>query len=158
MMIESWVKGTFSVIGKEGATEDGPGFAQALWADANAHFAEVAHLAKKDENGALVGIWGAMTDRSRAFLPWEDGFSKGLYLAGVECWDDAEPPEGWVKWTVPGFEYLRVVCDHEGVFPEMIAHLQEHGMTLVGAVHDFTCPRTGTDYMCFPIRRLQRGR
>lgn len=154
MKAEKCTKETFCVIGKEGSTENGPGFVQNLWADANAHFAEVAHLAKKDENGNLVGIWGVMTDFSQTFQPWEDGFSKGLYLAGIECANDAEPPEGWMKWTVPGFEYLRVVCDHEGVFPEMIAYLQEHNMTLAGAVHDFTCPQTGSNYMYFPISRL----
>ena len=57
MKIERAIKNTFSVIGKEGSTEDGHGFIQRLWADANSHFAEVAHLAKKDENGNLVGIW-----------------------------------------------------------------------------------------------------
>ena len=154
MKIESCIKESFSVIGKEGSTKDGPDFVQNLWADANSHFAEVAHLAKKDENRNLIGIWGAMTDFSRTFQPWEDGFSKGLYLAGIECADDAEPPEGWTKCTVPGFEYLCVVCDCDGVFPEMIAHLQEHGMTLSGAVHEFTCPQTGTNYMYFPIRKL----
>lgn len=95
-----------------------------------------------------------MTDFSRSFQPWEDGFSKGLYLAGVECPDDAQSPEGWSKWTVPGFEYLRVVCDHDGIFPETIDYLRAHDMTLSGAVHDFTCPQTGTNYMYFPIRRL----
>ena len=154
MKIESYIKESFSVIGKEGSTEDGAGFVQRLWADANAHFEEVAPLAKKDESGNLVGIWGAMTDFSRSFQPWEDGFSKGLYLAGIECTDDAQPPEGWIKWKVPGFEYFRVACNRDGVFPEMIAYLREHGMTLAGAVHDFTCPRTGTNYMYFPIRRL----
>ena len=154
MKIESCIKESFSVIGKEGSTENGPGFVQNLWADANSHFAEVAHLAKKDENGKLVGIWGAMTDFSRTFQPWEDGFSKGLYLAGVECPDDAQPPEGWSKWTIPCFEYLRVMCDHETVFPEMIDYLRVHDMTLSGAVHDFTCPQTGTNYMYFPIRKL----
>ena len=154
MKIENCIKESFSVIGKEGSSEGGSGFVQGLWVDANAHFAEIAHLAKKDETGNLVGIWGTMTDFSRTFQPWEDGFSKGLYLAGIECADDAEPPEGWTKWTVPGFECLRVVCDHDGVFPEMIAYLQERGMALAGAVHDFTCPQTGTNYMYFPIRKL----
>ena len=154
MKIESCIKESFSVIGKEGSTEDGPGFVQRLWADANAHFAQVAHLAKKDEGGNLVGIWGAMTDFSRTFQPWEDGFSKGLYLAGVECPDDAQPPEGWTKWTVPGFEYLCVVCDHDGIFPEMLAYLQENGIPLAGAVQDFTCPQTGCNYMYFPIKKL----
>lgn len=155
MNMEKCMKEAFAVVGKEGSTEDGPGFVQNLWTDANAHFAEVAHLAKKDENGNLVGIWGAMTDFSRSFLPWEDGFSRGLYLAGVECVDDAQAPEGWVKWNVPGFEYLRVECDHDGVFPEMIDYLRENGILLAGAVHDFTCPQTGKNYMYFPIGRIK---
>ena len=155
MNMEKCMKEAFAVIGKEGSTEDGPGFVQNLWTDANTHFAEVAHLAKKDENGSLVGIWGAMTDFSRSFLPWEDGFSRGLYLAGVECVDDAQAPEGWVKWNVPGFEYLRVECDHDGVFPEMIDYLRENGISLAGAVHDFTCPQTGKNYMYFPIGRIK---
>lgn len=155
MNMEKCMKEAFAVIGKEGSTNDGPGFVQSLWVEANAHFAEVAHLAKKDENGNLVGIWGAMTDFSRSFLPWEDGFSRGLYLAGVECVDDAQAPEGWVKWNVPGFEYLRVECDHDGVFPEMIDYLRENGISLAGAVHDFTCPQTGKNYMYFPIGRIK---
>ncbi len=154
MKIEAIVKESFSMIGKEGSTEDGPGFVQHLWADANSHFVEVAYLAKKDESGNLAGIWGVMTDFSRSFRPWEDEFSKGLYLAGIECADDAVPPEGWTKWTVPGFEYLRVACDHDGLFPEMIAYLQEHDMPLAGAVHDFTCPKTGISYMYFPVKRV----
>lgn len=154
MNIQKCMKESFAVIGKEGSTEDGAGFVQKLWADANSHFEEVARLAKKDENGNLAGIWGAMSDFSRAFHPWEEGFSKGLYLAGVECADDAEAPQGWTKWAVPGYEYLVVACDHDGVFPEMIAYLNENNIPLVGAVHDFTCPRTGKNYMFFPIRKL----
>ena len=69
MKIENSIKDSFSVIGKEGSTEVGPGFVQNLWADANSHFAEVAHLAKKDKNGNFAGIWGVMTDFSRRFSP-----------------------------------------------------------------------------------------
>ena len=154
MKIEKCIKGSICVIGREGSTEDGPDFVQSLWDEANSHFAEVSHLAKRDEAGNLVGIWGAMSDLARSFLPWEDGFSKGLYLAGVECREDAQPPENWVKWVIPGFEYLRVECDHAGVFPEMIAYLQENHIPLAGAVQDFTCPQTGKNYMYFPIRKL----
>lgn len=50
------------MIGKEGSTLEGQGFIQRLWADANAHFAQVQPLAKKDKDGNLVGIWGAMSD------------------------------------------------------------------------------------------------
>lgn len=84
MKVNQVRKESFTVIGKEGSTLDGDGFIQKLWDDANAHFEEVAHLAKKDENGNICGIWGAMSDFSHSFMLWED-FTQGLYLAGVEC-------------------------------------------------------------------------
>ena len=146
-------KESFAVIGKEGSSSDGAGFIQKLWDDANSNFEEVWHLAKKDENGNIVGIWGAMSDFSRSFHPWED-FSKGLYLAGVECNEDAEAPDGWTKWMVPGYEYIYVECENESTFAKTIKYLEENDMPLVGAVHDFVCPQTGKNYMFFPVRKL----
>ena len=154
MKIEKCIKNAFVVIGKEGSTEDGQDFIQNLWTDANSHFNEVQSLAKKDEKGNLVGIWGAMSDCSHSFKPWEDNFSKGLYLAGVECVDDAEAPEGWTKWTIPSFEYIYVETENENTFPEVIRYMEENNITLVGAVHDFTCPESGKNYMFFPIRAI----
>ncbi len=146
-------KETFAVIGKEGSTSDGEGFIQKLWADANSHFSEIAHLAKKDADGGIAGIWGAMSDLSRSFKPWEDGFSKGLYLAGVECMEHAEAPDGWTKWLIPGYEYI-VVENHTGVFEDTIRQLNEDGISLAGAVHDYTDPATGKDFLYFPIKKL----
>ena len=154
MKIEKCSMESFVVIGKEGSTLDGPGFIQRLWEDANSHFDEVQHLAKKDENGNLLGIWGAMSDLSRSFRPWEENFTKGLYLAGVQCEDGAEAPEGWTKWTVPGYEYLYAECEGEDTFVKVLEYMQENGLTLAGAVHDFTCPETGKNYMFFPIGKL----
>lgn len=82
------------------------GFIQRLWNKANGHFAEIKHLAKRAEDGSLVGIWGAMSDRTHSYLPWEDNFSEGLYLAGIECEDEAEAPLGWTKWTIPSSNIL----------------------------------------------------
>lgn len=154
MVIKKCEKESFSVIGKEGSTSDGEGFIQRLWADANAHFNEVAHLAKKDDKGNLLGIWGAMSDPSRSFMPWVDNFSKGLYLAGVEVTNDAQAPQGWVKWTIPGYEYIYVKNEGPNTFSEVIAYLKENQIRLAGAVHDYTCPEEGQGYMFFPIRRL----
>ena len=56
MKIEKCQKESFVVIGKEGATTDGDDFIQKLWDDANSHFGEVAHLAKKDETGNISGM------------------------------------------------------------------------------------------------------
>lgn len=152
--MEKCIKESFSVIGKEGSTTDGKGFVQRLWQEANAHFSEVQGLAKKDEKGMFAGFWGAMSDMSRSFQPWEKNFSMGLYLAGVECIDNAEAPEGWVKWTIPGYEYIYVEVTGSDTFQNVIQHLVQSNTPLVGAVHDFTCPETGKSYMFFPIRRL----
>ena len=153
MKINKCVKESFVVIGKEGSTSDGEIFVQELWDNANFHFEEVKHLAKKDANGNIVGIWGAMSDFSRSFRPWED-FSKGYYLAGVECSDDAEAPNGWTKWTIPGYEYIYVECEGNDTFSMAINYLKGNGIPLAGAVHDFTCPQTGKNYMFFPVRKL----
>lgn len=155
MEINLCVKESFSVIGKEGSTMDGSGFIQRLWEDANSHFQEIEYLAKRDGNGAICGIWGAMSDLSHSFKPWEDNFTKGLYLAGVEAKDGEEAPEGWTVWRIPGYEYLYVKCTEEDIFTKVIAYMQENGLELSGAVHDFICPEeNGQGYMFFPIRRL----
>ena len=154
MKIERCTKAAFAVIGKEGSTSEGQGFIQRLWAEANAHFSEVQPLAKKDENGHLVGIWGAMSDFSRTFQPWEENFSLGLYLAGVECIDDAEAPEGWTKWTIPGYEYIRAEVESENTFSEVLDYLRANHLPVAGAVHDFTCPATGRNFMFFPIGKI----
>ena len=154
MKIEKRTKASFSIIGKEGSTSDGQGFIQKLWEDANAHFSEIQVLAKRDENGNLMGIWGAMSDCSRSFKPWEENFSKGLYLAGVECMDDASAPEGWVKWTIPGYEYLCAEVENGNTFEDMLDYMHANSIALAGAVHDFTCPANGKNYMLFPIKAI----
>ena len=79
MKIEKISKDSFVVIGKEGSTLDGNGFIQRLWQDANTHFDEITDLAKKDESGCLVGVWGAMTDFSRSL-------SLGMISTGGFIW------------------------------------------------------------------------
>ena len=61
MKIETCEKESFVVIGKEGATTDGAGFIQKLWDEANSHFEEIAHLAKKE---ALLGLCQSHFSRS----------------------------------------------------------------------------------------------
>lgn len=153
MEITKCIKESFSIIGKEGSTNDGKDFIQKLWADANSNFAEVSPLAKKDESGNLLGIWGAMSDLSRSFNPWEDNFTKGLYLAGVEVIDNAQAPQGWMKWTIPSYEYIYVKNESQNTFTEVIEYLKENNIKLIGAAHDYTCPEDGQEYIFFPIRR-----
>ena len=152
MGVERIVKQKFTVIGMEGSTKDGEGFIAKLWDAANARFGEIAQLCKRDESGAFVGFWGAMSDFSRGFKPWDD-FASGLYLAGAECMDGAEPPEGWTKWEVPAFEYLRF-AQEAWEFDQAVAHARDNGFSIAGAAHDFTDPKTGKGYIYIPIRKI----
>ena len=121
------------------------------------HFSEIQNLAKKDENGNIVGIWGAMSDSSRSFLPWEDGFTRGLYLAGVQVPPEALPPEGWVKWTLPAFACLQVKVegDYAAAFREGLDELEHRGLSLAGAAQECQRPAEGGQLcLFFPFKRL----
>ena len=74
-----------------------------------------------------------MSDETRSFLPWTDGFSHGLYLAGVECPIDAEVPDGWTKWVVPGYEYLAIENRRADTFSRMVDYFRENGARRRGA-------------------------
>lgn len=143
----------FSVIGIEGSTDDGEGFVRELWKRANARFSEIAPLVRRGVNGAPEGVWGLMSDKTRAFLPWQNGFTEGLYLAGAEVTDDAEPPEGWTKWTSPAYEYVLAPMDAPDAFARAIQALDVQGFSLLGAAYDRTDLETGINWMYFPIRR-----
>lgn len=154
MNVKYCIKESFVVIGKEGSTHEGKGFIQKLWQDANSHFDEIKSLVKRNENGQFVGFWGAMSDLQRTFMPWNH-FKEGLYLAGVECEDDAEAPVGWTKWIIPGYEFLYVQYEDENTFSQTMEYMQKKNIPLVGAAQDFTCPQTGENYIFFPIRMLE---
>ena len=83
----------------------------------------------------------------KASSPW-------LYLAGVECPIDAEVPDGWTKWVVPGYEYLAIENRRADTFSRMVDYFRENGLKLVGAVQEFTDPKTQQEYLYFPIRAL----
>lgn len=60
---------------------------------------------------------------------------------------------GGPNGVIPGYEYI-VVENHNGAFEDTIRQMDEEGISLVGAVHDYTNPATGKDYMYFPIRKV----
>ena len=154
MEFERIEKPAFSVIGKLGSTDEGSGFITKLWDKANAGFNEIKHLVLFDESGKPMGIYGAMSDMGMNFEPWENNFSKGYYLAGAQCRNDAIAPDDWTKWTIPGFVFLKVKVTGPDTFKNMISYMNENSITLAGAVHDFTDPKTGQGFMLFPIKRI----
>ena len=144
-----------AIIGKEGLCTKEKNVVQDLWRQANSNFGEIAELGMKHADGSFVGFWGAMSDEAMTFLPWTDDFSRGLYLAGIEVYEDTPVPEGWVKWVMPARRYLVTEVDPESyveTFQNVVNHLiPELGMKLVGAVCDFTEPATGQNKLLFPV-------
>jgi hypothetical protein len=68
--------------------------------------------------------------------------------------DNAQAPQGWVKWTIPSYEYVYVKNENKNTFTEVIEYLNENNIKLAGAVHDYNCPEDGQVYIFFPIRRV----
>ncbi|MBR3494360.1 MAG: GyrI-like domain-containing protein [Clostridia bacterium] len=147
-----------AVIGKEGLCTAEHNVVRELWADAEAHFQEIAPLGQLNPDGLFAGFWGAMSDVSRSFLPWSDGFSRGLYLAGLQVNPAAVPPPGWQKWTLPARRWL--VADvppgqYGEVFTEVLERvIPSKGLRLSGAVCDFTEPITGRNRLFFPVEEI----
>jgi len=156
MEVKIVTKDAFTVIGKLGQGPAGTGqqWIQPLWAAADANFSEIASLAKLDEQGKVLGLWGAMSDVDETFAPWGD---EGKYLASAEAKADAEAPEGWTKWVIPAATYAVVCCTLETygeTFGYMMkAYLPENGYHLAGAVHEFYPEPGGKKiYLYFPIK------
>ena len=152
-------RGPITLIGREGCGDGARGgqWVPPLWRDLQMHMSEIASLVLHEPDGKPSGIWGAMSDSGRRFLPWE---GDGLYLAGCEVCPDAEAPEGWAKWVIPAFEYLVVDCTPQtygAVFQNTLLHaLPENNCELAGAVQEYYDPQSpnGGMSLYFPVRRF----
>lgn len=148
-------KKSFSVIGKLGSTDEGGNFIGRVWAEANQGMSKIMKYAIKDDKGLPEGIWGLMSSMDKSFSPWEDNYSKGLYLAGVEVEDTAVAPLGWTRWKVPEFNYAYVKVDnnYNEVFKYVIGEfLPNNKLKLVGAVQEYYNVRENMQlYLFFPV-------
>jgi hypothetical protein len=144
---------SFAVLGKDGSTQDGEGFIESLWNAAERGLPEVESKLKITPNGPLY--WGLMSDFSRSFAPWENGFKDGLYLAGFELADpNFLPPDGWAKWIVPERRYYveKLGDDYKKSFERGLSQLAAAGYRLAGAVFDHG--ENGEEYLYFPVVSL----
>lgn len=153
-MLQHKVTPVITVIGMEGCTDDGSGFIQRLWQNANSRFSEIAHMADMTDDGSPKAIWGAMSSMDRSNAPWENGFSRGLYLAGCQCRPGAKAPEGWSKWEIPATEWVVYPADHPDCFAEGLRLLEAEGLSMCGAACDYTDLSSNQSYTLYPIRRL----
>jgi len=141
---------SFSVVGIEGSSKDGPAVIQDLWNKAENHLNDVLPSLKRDP--VFPVYWGLMSDFGHRLLPWENDFKDGLYLAGFELADDRLlPPEGWTKWVVPAQEYLVLAVgdDYQASFRNGLAILSREGYVLSGAVFDHM--DQGKMFLYYPI-------
>ena len=151
-------KKSFIVIGKlgQGLTVESHNWIPMIWQEANNKFEEIRALAKTNNEGNILGIWGAMSDVSESFERWTD---QGKYLAGCEVFEDATAPTGWTKWTIPSYKYAVVKCDqstYQEKFNYMIQeYLPDNNYSIVGAVHEYYDPEetNGVLYLYFPIEK-----
>lgn len=158
MSIHIEYKSSFSVIGKlgHGHTEEASKWIPPLWQEANIYFNEIRPLAKTDQEGNLVGLWGAMSDINETFERWSD---QGKYLAGCEVLDQSMAPEGWTKWIIPSYKYVVIQCDQQNYqekFAYMLhTYLPSKGYSIVAAVHEFYRPNEtdGSIYLYFPVEK-----
>ncbi|MBO9607328.1 MAG: GyrI-like domain-containing protein [Paenibacillaceae bacterium] len=152
-------KPSFTVIGKlgRGAAREASDWIPPLWQAANSRFVEVSGLAKRDAEGYLVGIWGAMSDVQERFERWGE---EGDYLAGVEAVDDAVAPEGWTRWVVPAFLYVAAPCTLDNYKETMqrilTDYLPSRDYTIAGAIQEYYRPgdQEGHLSLYVPIERL----
>ncbi|WP_199613635.1 GyrI-like domain-containing protein [Paenibacillus alkalitolerans] len=151
-------KESFTVIGKlgKGLSSEGYKWIPAIWQEAKSNFAEIRELVKKDSEGNLVGIWGAMSDISERFERWTE---RGKYLASCEVSDNSVAPTGWTKWVIPPYKYAVIGCSqdtYQEKFNYMLSeYLPNNGYSIVGAVHEFYNPKetNGNLYLYFPIEK-----
>lgn len=152
-------KPSFTVIGKlgRGMAKDAFAWIPPLWQAANGSFAEVSSLAKRDAEGNLVGVWGAMSDVDERFAHWGE---EGNYLAGVEAVDGAVAPEGWTGWVLPAFRYVAVPCtldQYKETMNRILSdYLPSRRYTIVGAIQEYYRPgdKDGELSLYFPIERM----
>lgn len=144
-----------AIIGKEGLCTKEKNIVQDLWKQVNSNFSDVADIGMKNADDSFVGFWGSMSNETMSFMPWTEDFSRGLYLAGIEVYENTAAPDGWVKWIMPARKYLvtEVAPESYGeTFRFVIDHLiPELGMKLAGAECDFTEPATGQNKLFFPV-------
>ena len=61
---------------------------------------------------------------------------------------------GCAGWVDEVGEYLAIENRRADTFSRMVDYFRENGVKLVGAVQEFTDPKTQQEYLYFPIRAL----
>ena len=146
----------FTVIGLVGDDSAGPGFIGKLWQDINTKGKSIMHLAKKDEDGQIMGAWGLMNDETLSFLPPGQKSAKTIYMAGIETEDNARPPKGFTKWVVPESDYLYAPAGQNKLdtIKSILRYAGENEWVPASCAFDFMPPDSnGEKYLFLPVKK-----
>ncbi len=154
--IEHCTLESFAVIGiakENNGLYDGN---DAVWQELERKVEKIHALAKRNENGELVGIWGLLNNERLDFrLTTTNPNGKILFLAGLEAPDDAVPPKGFTKWVVPAGDYLYapVTKNKLTTLNKILQYADGHGWEPNGYPFDFMQHGDTTLYTFFPVRK-----
>lgn len=145
---------SFTVIGLVGDDSAGPGYVGKLWQEINTKGKAIMHLAKKDDEGSIMGAWGLMNDETLSFLPPGEKTARTLYMAGIETEDNARPPKGFTRWVVPESDYLYAPAGRNKVetIKSILQYAEEHGWVPASCAFDFM-PLQSEMYLFLPVRK-----
>lgn len=151
----------FAVIGKLGSTKsNNVNFIKELINEANSKFEEIKFFAKDD----VLGEWGLMSSFNNFLAPWDNNFSEGMYLFGVEAKENIaykNVPKGWTIWLVPKNKYARIKIEDFNKYKELFNSMvyftiPYNGYELSGAAFDYHENKTNSDYIYFPIKKTDK--
>ena len=145
----------FSVIGVVGDDSAGPGYIGKLWQEINTKGKAILHLAKKDDDGSIMGAWGLMNDETLSFLPPGQKTAKTVYMAGIEVEDDARVPKGFAKWVVPASDYLYAPAGRNKLdtMKSILQYAEEHEWMPASCAFDFMPPESEM-YLFLPVKKV----
>src|SRR5574344_703251 len=150
-------KSAFQVIGKEGSTDEGEGFIKKLYLDLEKHFTDIEPFVKKVK-GKVEGQYGLMSDFAYKFKPWEENFTKGLYLAGPVLSSKGldHDIKGFKVWSVKEQDYFEVELEKDDNYQEVFNHFVYYQIpfemkTLSGAAFDYYSFSKQKQYILFPV-------
>lgn len=145
----------FCVIGLVGEASAG---SRTLWLQMNKRGKELMPMARRDDDGEIMGSWGLTTVDTLSFrLPTNDE-PHLLYMAGLEVEDTAHPPKGFTKWIVPGSDYIYAVVENKKreTINALLYYAEQHKLQITGYPQEFMPPNAnGTMYLFVPVQKTE---
>ncbi len=126
----------------------------ALWQELNRRGQALQELAKRDEDGDIMGAWGLLNNQTHNFRLTTKPGTKIFYMAGLEVEDEAAAPAGFTKWIAPGGEYLYAPVEENklATLGQLLQYAQDHELEPNGYPFDFMPPEGEMPYIFLSVK------